>query len=83
RAACEMLGLDPLYSANEGVLAAVVAPGTEEEAVHLLRQFPEGRHAAVIGEITEGDDGVVVLRNALGGKRVVMMPVGEQLPRIC
>jgi len=83
RAACEILGLDPLYSANEGVFVAIVSPQIAEKAVETLHNFEEGRHAAVIGEITDKDQGIVLISNPLGGKRVMMMPVGEQLPRIC
>lgn len=81
--ACEMLGLDPLYVANEGKLVAV-AP--EEESGHLLsvmRSHPLGRNAAIIGEIVDDHEGMVVMRTTIGGERVVSMLAGEQLPRIC
>ncbi len=83
KAACEMLGLDPLYSANEGVFMAIVDPSVADEAVQLLRQFDQAAHATVVGEVTETPKGKVLITNPLGGKRVVHMPIGEQLPRIC
>lgn len=81
--ACEMLGLDPLYVANEGKLVAV-APA--DEADHLLaamRSHPLGHDAAAIGEITDDHAGMVVMESLVGGERVVTMLAGEQLPRIC
>ncbi len=83
RAACELLGLDPLYTANEGVFIAIVEPEQAEAVVEVLQAHEKSRHAAVIGEVTEGYAGRVLLTNALGGKRPVSMQVGEQLPRIC
>lgn len=83
KAACEILGLDPLYVANEGVFMAIISEEIAEEAVALLRTFEDGQHAAIIGEIGEDHEGQVLINNAMGGRRVVHMPVGEQLPRIC
>ncbi|HSJ53443.1 MAG TPA: hydrogenase expression/formation protein HypE, partial [Anaerolineae bacterium] len=84
RAACELLGLDPLYVANEGKLVAVVAAGAEETALAALRAHPLGREAACIGRVSGlGHPGRVVLETALGARRVVTMLAGEQLPRIC
>ena len=83
RAACELLGLDPLYVANEGKLAAIVAPEAAEAALAALRAHEYGRQAVVIGRVTEAHPGRVVLRTALGARRVVDMLTGEQLPRIC
>jgi len=83
RAACELLGLDPLYVANEGKLVAFVAPELAERALTALRAHAYGREAAIIGRVTEEHTGRVVLRTALGARRVVDMLVGEQLPRIC
>ncbi len=83
RAACELLGLDPLYVANEGKLVAIVAPEAAEAALAALRAHEYGRQAAVIGRVTEAHPGRVVLRTALGARRVVDMLTGEQLPRIC
>jgi hydrogenase expression/formation protein HypE len=83
RGACELLGLDPLYVANEGKLVAIVAPDATEAAQTSLRTHEYGREAAVIGRVTESHAGRVVLHTALGARRVVGMLVGEQLPRIC
>ena len=82
-AACEMLGLDPLYVANEGVLLAFVAPAHAERALAALRAHPLGASAQVIGRATAAHPRVVVLRTALGGTRVVDLLPGDQLPRIC
>ena len=83
RAACELLGLDPLYVANEGKLVAIVAPEAAEAALTALLGHKYGRQAAIIGRVTEAHPGRVVLRTALGARRVVDMLTGEQLPRIC
>ncbi len=83
KAACEMLGLDPLYVANEGKLIAVVAPEDAEKVLEVMRNNPLGKEAKIIGEITEEHPGVVLMKTAIGGKRVVDMLAGEQLPRIC
>ncbi|MBX7107589.1 MAG: hydrogenase expression/formation protein HypE [Chitinophagales bacterium] len=81
--ACEMLGLDPLYIANEGIFVAVVAKDIAESFVDELRADENGLHAAVIGEVTTTQPGKVILRSAIGGKRMVSYLQGEQLPRIC
>ncbi len=81
--ACEMLGLDPLYVANEGIFLAVVAPEVADEALAELRAFPGGDQAALIGEVGTQHPGQVLLTSAIGGRRVVQMLPGEQLPRIC
>jgi hydrogenase expression/formation protein HypE len=79
--ACEMLGLDPLYVANEGVFISIVSPEVADEAVQVLKQdFPL---AAVIGEVTNSHPTQVILQSKIGGRRVVTMLPGEQLPRIC
>ena len=83
RAACELLGLDPLYVANEGKLVAIVAPEAAEAALAALRAHEYGRQAAIVGQVTGTHLGRVVLRTALGARRVVDMLTGEQLPRIC
>ena len=83
QAACEMLGLDPLYVANEGVLVAFVAPEAASRAVELLRGHPAGIGATVIGAVVAEHPGLVVLRTGLGASRVVDMLPGDQLPRIC
>ncbi|MGO8863337.1 MAG: hydrogenase expression/formation protein HypE [Acidimicrobiales bacterium] len=82
-AACELLGIDPLYVANEGKLIAVVAPEESEAALAALRAHPYGAEAAQIGEIRSEPPGIVVLRTAFGGTRIVDMLVGDPLPRIC
>jgi len=83
RAACEMLGFDPLYVANEGRLAAIVAPDDAERIVQRMRQNNYATEAAIIGEITEEHSGRVIMRTRLGASRIVDMLVGELLPRIC
>jgi hydrogenase expression/formation protein HypE len=81
--ACDLLGIDPLYVANEGKLVAVVAPDEADGAVTALRAHRCGQAATVIGEIAAEPDGIVVLRTAFGGTRIVDMLVGDPLPRIC
>jgi hydrogenase expression/formation protein HypE len=83
RGACELLGLDPLYVANEGKLVAVVAPDEVQRLVAVMRAHPLGREAAAIGEVVSAHPGMVTLRSLIGGERVVAMLSGEQLPRIC
>lgn len=83
KGACEILGLDPLYVANEGVFMTVVAANIAEDLVNKLRTFNNCHHAAIIGEVVEAHPRQVILTSAIGGKRVVNMLVGEQLPRIC
>ncbi len=83
RGACEMLGIDPLFLASEGRLVAFLRPGDGERFLEVCRLHELGRGAAVIGEAVEGRAGRVVLEGAYGQRRVVSMPVGEQLPRIC
>jgi hydrogenase expression/formation protein HypE len=82
-AACELLGIDPLYVANEGKLVAVVGPDDADAALAALRAHPLGRDAARIGEIVAEPPGIVVLVTPLGGTRIVDMLVGDPLPRIC
>ena len=80
---CEILGLDPLYLANEGKIVAVVPAAEADAAIAALRAHPYGTHAAVIGEVEGGEPGRVTMRTVFGGTRIVDMLVGEQLPRIC
>jgi hydrogenase expression/formation protein HypE len=82
-AACEMLGLDPLYVANEGVLVAVVADAHADQALAALRSDPLGAAASIVGRVVDAHPGMVTLRTALGATRVVDMLPGDQLPRIC
>jgi len=83
RGACELLGLDPLYVANEGKLVAVVPAAHAEALVAAMREDPLGRDAAVIGTVAERDPGLVLMRTAFGTARIVGMLTGDQLPRIC
>lgn len=81
--ACELLGLDPLYVANEGIFIAVVAASAADSVLEYLQSAPHGSGAAIIGTVTDEHPRQVLLHSKIGGKRVVNMPVGEQLPRIC
>ncbi len=83
QAACDMLGLDPLYCANEGKLLAVVAPADADKVLAAMRSHELGAHAAVIGEVTERYPGKLTMRTAFGGSRVLQKLSGAQLPRIC
>ncbi|PKM42858.1 MAG: hydrogenase expression/formation protein HypE [Firmicutes bacterium HGW-Firmicutes-8] len=83
QAACEILGFDPLYVANEGKLLALVPAEIADRVVDAMKHHPYGREAAIIGEITADHPGKVVLATGIGGRRIVDMLVGEQLPRIC
>ncbi len=80
---CELLGLDPLYVANEGIFITVVDPKIADRAVRSLRQDESGTNAAMIGEVVSDHPGKAILHSGIGGKRVINMLVGEQLPRIC
>ncbi|MEM7655679.1 MAG: hydrogenase expression/formation protein HypE [Bacteroidota bacterium] len=81
--ACEMLGLDPLYVANEGIFLAWVAAEQAEACLAALRQLPHGEEAAIIGQMVSDHPGKVLLNSSIGGRRVVNKIIGEQLPRIC
>ena len=82
-AACELLGLDPLNVANEGKLVAIVEPAAADRLLAAMRAHPLGRDAAIIGSVTEDDQGFVQMTTAFGGGRIVDWLTGEQLPRIC
>jgi hydrogenase expression/formation protein HypE len=82
-AACELLGLDPLYVANEGKLVAIVAPDAADKVLAAMRLHPHGGEAAIIGEATADDHHFVQMTTAFGGGRIVDWLSGEQLPRIC
>ena len=82
-AACEMMGFDPLTVANEGKMVVFVPPEEADGALHALRAHPLGENAAHIGVVTEEHPGMVLARTGIGGRRVVDMPLGELLPRIC
>lgn len=83
RAACEMLGFDPLYIANEGKLVALVAREDAEKVLDVMRSLPYGAEAAVIGEVTAEGNGRLLMKNTFGSTRIVDMLMGEMLPRIC
>jgi hydrogenase expression/formation protein HypE len=83
KGACEMLGLDPLYVANEGKLIAIVEPSAADALVAVMRKHPLGKDARVIGTVGEKNTGMVTMRTALGTTRIVDMLAGDQLPRIC
>ena len=83
RAACDMLGLEPLYCANEGKLLAVVSPEDTERVLARMRELPEGADAAVIGTVSDRHPGRVVMKTAFGGTRILQKLAGAQLPRIC
>ena len=83
RGACEILGLDPLYVANEGKLVAVLPASDAERLMETLREHPLGRNAAVIGEVLADGPGIVRLKSRVGGERIVSLLAGEPLPRIC
>lgn len=83
RGVCGILGLDPLYVANEGKLLVIVAPESAEPLLARMQQHPLGQQAAIIGTVEAGEPGRVRMRTTVGGMRVVEMLAGEQLPRIC
>jgi hydrogenase expression/formation protein HypE len=83
KGACEILGLDPLYVANEGKLLAIVPPGDASAVLAAMKSHPLAKEAALIGEVTAEHPGFVLMKTRVGGTRVVDMLSGEQLPRIC
>ncbi|MGB7190425.1 MAG: hydrogenase expression/formation protein HypE [Acidobacteriaceae bacterium] len=83
RGACEMLGLDPLYVANEGKLVAVVAADMADRVLRRMASHPLGKESSIIGQVTERPPGMVLMKTMVGGTRVVDTLFGEQLPRIC
>jgi hydrogenase expression/formation protein HypE len=83
QSACELLGLDPVYVANEGKVVFFVEPEAAEAVLALLRAHPLGSNAAVIGQVTAEHQGMLVARTAMGSNRVIAQQIGEQLPRIC
>lgn len=82
-AACELLGLDPLYVANEGKLICICPPGDAEQILQVMRDHPLGKDANIIGEVIAEQQGLVEMKTLFGGNRVVDWLAGEQLPRIC
>ena len=83
RGVCELLGLDPLYLANEGKLVAVVAPEHADAVLAAMRAHPAGRHSCIIGSVAAAPRDTVLMDTRFGGERVMDMLVGDQLPRIC
>jgi len=83
KAACEILGLDPLYVANEGKLVCICAAEEADALIEVMRRHPLGRDAAIIGEVIADDDGFIQMTTAFGGQRIVDWLAAEQLPRIC
>jgi hydrogenase expression/formation protein HypE len=83
KAFCEILGLDPLYLANEGKIVVIAPPEQADAALAAMRAHPLGKGAAIIGQVNQGEAGRVTMRTVFGGRRIVDMLVGEQLPRIC
>jgi hydrogenase expression/formation protein HypE len=83
KGACGLLGLDPLFVANEGILTAVVDPADADRLVSTMRLHVHGRSAAVIGTVDRSSPGMVLLETAIGGSRIIDMLPGEMLPRIC
>ena len=83
RGMCEILGLDPLYLANEGIVVAIIPAHAADKVIEVMRAHPDGRDSAIIAEVTEKPVARVILSTLFGGERVVDMLVGEQLPRIC
>jgi hydrogenase expression/formation protein HypE len=83
KGACEILGLDPLYVANEGKVLAFVSPEETDDVLCAMKQHPLGRGAAIIGTVVDEHPGFVTMRTSIGGTRIVDMISGEQLPRIC
>jgi hydrogenase expression/formation protein HypE len=83
KGACGLLGLDPLYVANEGILIAILDSRHADAVVTAMKKHPFGRSAAIIGDVVEAPTGMVLLETAIGGSRIIDMLPGEQLPRIC
>ena len=83
KGACGLLGLDPLYVANEGILIAILDSQNADTLVAAMKKHPFGRSAAIIGDVIEAPSGMVLLETSIGGSRIIDMLPGEQLPRIC
>ncbi|EYE88380.1 hydrogenase [Fervidicella metallireducens AeB] len=81
--ACEIIGLDPLYAANEGKIVAVVAEEVAERLIESMKKLPEGRDSAIIGRVTSNYPGKVIIKTQIGGNRILGKLAGAQLPRIC
>ena len=83
RGLCEIFGFDPLYMANEGKVVMIVGKDDAEKVLGILNTDELGKNAVIIGEITGSNKGMVVMNTGIGGKRIIDMLAGEQLPRIC
>ncbi|MGQ9570501.1 MAG: hydrogenase expression/formation protein HypE [Thermodesulfovibrionales bacterium] len=83
KGACELLGLDPLYVANEGILVAIISPDVADRLVDVMRRHPLAKDTRIIGEVRKSPEGMVLLKTSIGGTRIVEMLSGDQLPRIC
>jgi hydrogenase expression/formation protein HypE len=83
RGACELLGLDPLYVANEGILVAIVSPGVSDSLINVMKKHQLGKETTLIGEVQKAPAGMVLMKTFIGGTRIVEMLSGDQLPRIC
>jgi hydrogenase expression/formation protein HypE len=83
RGACELLGLDPLYIANEGILSAIVSSDAAESVLKTMKKHPLGKESRIIGEVQKSPAGMVLLKTVIGGTRIIEMLSGDQLPRIC
>ncbi|TAJ14999.1 hydrogenase expression/formation protein HypE [Marinilabiliaceae bacterium JC017] len=83
RGLCELLGYDPLFVANEGKVVMIVDGHQKEPVLNIMQNHPDGRHTTIIGEVTHDHPGMVVLNTSIGGRRILDMLSGEQLPRIC
>ena len=80
---CDLLGFDPLNIANEGKMLMIVSPTVAEEVVKILKQYHLGKDAAIIGKVVRDEKPKVVLKTLYGTKRIVELPIAEELPRIC
>jgi len=83
KGACQLLGLDPLYVANEGILVAISSPDVVDSLIKVMKKNPLGKETKLIGEVQEEPSGMVLLKTSIGGTRIVEMLSGDQLPRIC
>jgi len=83
QAACELLGMDPVYVPNEGKLVAIVDPSVADAVLAQIRLHPRGQQAAIIGEVTHQHKGMLASRTSIGGTRMIPLQIGEQIPRIC